>query len=123
LIWNDIIDIEPIQKFAFDRIVLLGDAAHATTPNMGQGACLAIEDAVVLSNCVANSQSVENGFVNFENKRIGRTTTIVNQSWLLGRIAQWDNAILARFRNMLLRLTPSWVTEQQIKFILNVDLK
>lgn len=48
LIWNDIIDLKPQKKFAFDRILLIGDAAHATTPNMGQGACMAIEDAVTL---------------------------------------------------------------------------
>jgi 2-polyprenyl-6-methoxyphenol hydroxylase-like FAD-dependent oxidoreductase len=50
LIWGDIIDLKPLTQFAFDNIVLMGDAAHATTPNMGQGACMAIEDAVVLSN-------------------------------------------------------------------------
>ncbi|HYI78870.1 MAG TPA: FAD-dependent monooxygenase, partial [Chryseolinea sp.] len=42
LIWNDIIDIKPLKRFAFERILLMGDAAHATTPNMGQGACMAI---------------------------------------------------------------------------------
>src|SRR5690606_20169834 len=44
LIWNDIIDIEPLQHLAFGPILLIGDAGHATTPNMGQGACQAIED-------------------------------------------------------------------------------
>ena len=50
LIWNDIIDLKPIRRFAFGDIVLIGDAAHATTPNMGQGACQAIEDAIVLAD-------------------------------------------------------------------------
>ncbi|MEI9917549.1 MAG: FAD-dependent monooxygenase [Bacteroidota bacterium] len=57
VIWNDIIDLEPVTKFAFDKVVLIGDAAHATTPNMGQGACMAIEDAVVLSNLIVQSQT------------------------------------------------------------------
>ena len=47
---GDIIDIKPIGQYAFNNIVLIGDAAHATTPNMGQGACQAIEDAVVLAD-------------------------------------------------------------------------
>lgn len=34
LIWNDIIDLKPIGQYAFDNVVLIGDAAHATTPNM-----------------------------------------------------------------------------------------
>jgi 2-polyprenyl-6-methoxyphenol hydroxylase-like FAD-dependent oxidoreductase len=123
LIWNDIIDIKPLKKFAFGRIVLIGDAAHAPTPNMGQGACLAIEDAVILANTIESSQSVEAAFRLFEQKRIKRTTTIVNGSWRLGRIAQWENPILIQLRNTLLRLTPPSFAENQIKFIMNVSLQ
>lgn len=123
LIWNDIIDIKPISKFAFGRIVLMGDAAHATTPNMGQGACLAIEDAVILANTIANTHSVERAFIAFEQKRIKRTTAVVNDSWKLGRIAQWEHPLLIKVRNMLLRLTPQSVAEKQIKFIIDVKFQ
>jgi 2-polyprenyl-6-methoxyphenol hydroxylase-like FAD-dependent oxidoreductase len=123
LIWNDIIDVKPISKFAFGRIILIGDAAHATTPNMGQGACLAVEDAVILANTIANTQSVESAFVAFEQKRIKRTTAVVNDSWKLGRIAQWDNPFLIKLRNLLLRLTPPSVAEKQIKFIIDVNFQ
>jgi len=123
LIWNDIIDIKPLKRFAFRNILLMGDAAHATTPNMGQGACLAIEDAAILANIVARSQSVDEAFKTFEQKRIQRTTTIVNNSWQLGRIAQWENRLLISLRNSLLRLTPPSVAEKQIGFILNVSLQ
>ena len=120
LIWNDIVDIEPIKKFAFGNIVLLGDAAHATTPNMGQGACLAIEDAVILANTIADSGSVEEAFVAFEQKRIKRTTLVVNDSLKLGRIAQLENPLLIKIRNLLLRLTPQFVAEKQIRFLIDV---
>ncbi len=120
LIWGDIIDIKPVRKFAFGRIVLLGDAAHATTPNMGQGACLAIEDAVILANVIADSDTVESAFVVFEKRRLKRTASIVNKSWQLGRIAQWENPVLARLRNTLLRLTPRSFAEKQIKYLLDV---
>ena len=123
LIWNDIIDIKPITKFAFGRIVLMGDAAHATTPNMGQGACLAIEDAVILANTIAHTHSVERAFIAFEQKRIQRTTTVVNDSWKLGRIAQWESPLLIKMRNMLLRMTPQSVAEKQIKFIIDVKFQ
>lgn len=120
LIWNDIIDIEPIKKFSFGNIVLIGDAAHATTPNMGQGACLAIEDAVILANTIADSRSVEEAFVAFEQKRIKRTTLVVNDSLKLGRIAQLENPLLIKVRNLLLRLTPQSVAEKQIRFLIDV---
>ncbi|GAA1574129.1 FAD-dependent monooxygenase [Kribbella karoonensis] len=46
---NDMLDIDPVPTFVKDRVVLLGDAAHAMTPDLGQGACQALEDAVVLA--------------------------------------------------------------------------
>ena len=120
LIWNDIVDFKPVDKFAFGNIVLIGDAAHATTPNMGQGACLAIEDAVTLANSIADSRSVEEAFVGFERKRLKRTTVVVNDSWKLGRIAQLENPLLIKLRNLLLRLTPQSVAEKQIRFLIDV---
>jgi 2-polyprenyl-6-methoxyphenol hydroxylase-like FAD-dependent oxidoreductase len=122
LIWNDIIDIKPLKQFAFGNIVLMGDAAHATTPNMGQGACMAIEDAAILANVLATSESVESAFFAFEQRRIKRTTSIVNRSWQLGRIAQWENPMLIGIRNSLLRLTPPSVAEKQAKFLIDVNL-
>ena len=123
LIWNDIVDIKPFKRFAFGKILLMGDAAHATTPNMGQGACMAIEDAAILANMISDSHSVDEAFVAFERKRIHRTTTIVKESWQLGRIAQWENKLLISLRNVLLRLTPASVAEKQIRFIQNVSFQ
>ncbi len=123
IIWNDIIDIEPINQFAFGKIVLMGDAAHATTPNMGQGACMAIEDAAVLSNLVSTAPSPEEAFKLFEQKRIRRTTKIVNDSWQIGKLAQWQNPFMASLRNMAISLVPKSVADNQFKFIYDVLLK
>jgi 2-polyprenyl-6-methoxyphenol hydroxylase-like FAD-dependent oxidoreductase len=101
----------------------MGDAAHATTPNMGQGACMAIEDAAILANMLSDSQSVDETFLSFERKRIHRTTTIVKESWQLGRIAQWENKVLITLRDALLRLTPRSVAEKQIRFIQDVSFQ
>ncbi len=122
LIWSDIIDLKPLTQFHFGKILLTGDAAHATTPNMGQGACMAIEDAAVLINCLESASDIESAFARFERKRIDRTTKIVNDSWRIGRVAQLENPTLSRLRNGILRITPPRVTEKQIRFITDVNL-
>lgn len=118
IIWNDIIDLRPLKKFAFGNILLVGDAAHATTPNMGQGACMAIEDAAVLARCMEENRSPSEAFRQFEKKRIARTTTIVNKSWNIGKVAQLENRFLIALRNAVLKRTPASVTEDQIKFLI-----
>src|SRR5687768_113589 len=118
IIWNDIIDLKPLKKFAFGNILLMGDAAHATTPNMGQGACMAIEDAAVLMQCMEHNRSVQAAFMQFEKKRLPRTTTIVKNSWTLGRIAQLENKFLIALRNSVVRHTPPSVAEKQIRFLI-----
>lgn len=123
LIWNDIIDLEPINKFAFGKIALMGDAAHATTPNMGQGACQAIEDAVVLANCMKKEADIAKAFQLFERKRIARVTKIVNTSWSLGKIAQLENSLLIKLRNFFFRLIPSSMNRKQLDFLYKVDFK
>ncbi|MEZ4827794.1 MAG: FAD-dependent monooxygenase [Bacteroidia bacterium] len=115
VLWNDIVDLKPLKQFAFGKIMLLGDAAHATTPNLGQGACMAIEDAAVVANCLKARGKVEDAFRLAEQMRIGRTTEIVNRSWTLGKIGQWENAVLAGLRNALLRMVPDSVTEKQLE--------
>lgn len=122
IIHNDIIDVKPITKFAFDRIALSGDAAHATTPNMGQGACMAIEDAVVLANCISGNDDVQEAFRRYERLRIDRTTRIVNRSYTLGKIGQLGNPLLVTLRNAAMRLTPQRVSDKQLEFLFNVHL-
>ncbi len=122
LIWNDIVDLKPIPRFAFGNILLLGDAAHATTPNMGQGACQAIEDAVVLADELKNQTAdPAAAFRAFEQRRLKRTHFIVNNSWTLGRMAQWQNPLLTTLRNGLFRLLPDRVNEAQLEKVLTVD--
>ncbi len=121
LIWNDIIDIRPIDQFAFDRIVLMGDAAHATTPNLGQGACQAIEDAYVLADEMAKSEEYSNAFRAFEKRRIDRTNFIVNTSWKMGMLAQLENPLLCSIRNFALKNTPKTIHDKQLEKIFKTD--
>lgn len=121
LIWNDIIDIKPINQFAFGNIVLTGDAAHATTPNLGQGACQAIEDAVILADELHKNPDTRVALKQFEKRRVSKTHYITNTSWMLGKLAQFENSFGITLRNFLLRSLPASVNEKQIRKIYKVD--
>lgn len=121
LIWGDIIDIKPIGQYAFGNIVLIGDAAHATTPNMGQGACQAIEDAIVLADELHKNNDKKSALISFEKRRLSRTHYITNTSWKLGKIAQLENKLLGVIRNFLLRALPASVNDRQVKKVYEVD--
>lgn len=122
IIWNDIIDLEPLARFAYGNLVLIGDAAHATTPNLGQGACMAIEDAAVLASCLEKSPEPALAFEAFEKKRLSRTRRIVQDSWRLGIITQFENSLLMGLRNTFFRMIPKKVAQKQIEALYKVDL-
>ncbi len=71
-----ICDRPPSERWGEGPVTLLGDAAHASTPDLGQGACQAIESAVVLADCLAGSQDVVAGLRAYERARMDRTATI-----------------------------------------------
>jgi len=121
LLWNDILDLQPIGRYAFDRILLLGDAGHATTPNMGQGACQAIEDAVILAEEMAKAINPQAAFQAFEKRRLKRTHYITNTSWQVGKVAQLENPILCTIRNFAFRNLPKKINERQIEKVLETD--
>jgi len=122
LIHGDICDLKPLNRFAFGKILLMGDAAHATTPNMGQGACQAIEDAAVLASELQRGHaSLEQLFLAFEKRRLGRTRSIIVRSRKIGQVAQVQNAWLAAFRNFVLRALPVGANEKGLKSLLDVE--
>lgn len=115
LLWNDIIDLAPLDRFAFGRTVLIGDAAHATTPNMGQGACQAIEDAWVLAESLRQQPDPVAAFQAFEQRRLPRTRWIVENSWRFGKVAQWENRLACAVRDWAVRMVPKRANERTLK--------
>jgi 2-polyprenyl-6-methoxyphenol hydroxylase-like FAD-dependent oxidoreductase len=99
LLRDDIYDRTPIREWGRERVTLLGDAAHPMTPNMGQGACQALEDAVVLTHCVGSIDDSIQALRAYEQRRMKRANTIVRQSRLLGRILQLNNTPLCWMRD------------------------
>lgn len=123
IIHNDIIDIVPIKQFTFKRILLIGDDAHATTPNMGQGASQAIEDAVILASCVNQFSSIDDAFKHFEKLRVKRTAKIIKMSRRIGQVAQSRNRIIIKIRDYFLRRASSSASQlKRLKFLYDIKL-
>lgn len=122
LIHNDILDIKPIDKFAFQRVVLLGDAAHATTPNLGQGAGQAMEDAFVLAKWIDRSDQIADAFSAYEKERVDRTKKIINMSKQVGTIGQLQNRWVIPLRNALLRIIPASINMKRYEFLYDIKL-
>jgi 2-polyprenyl-6-methoxyphenol hydroxylase-like FAD-dependent oxidoreductase len=106
IIMNDIIDLKPIHCWQKDKVCLMGDAAHATTPNLGQGACQAIEDAYTLGKCLENESDITTAFQQYEQKRLKKAHLVVNMSWQMGILAHLENRIGVWVRNKMLQYAP-----------------
>jgi len=114
-------DLDPIKIWHKENVCLLGDAAHATTPNMGQGACQAIEDAYILSECL-HKFDTNKAFRAYQKLRISKAHQVVKASWTLGKIAHWKNPIAIFFRNQLMRMTPQNINRKQSEKIFQLEL-
>jgi 2-polyprenyl-6-methoxyphenol hydroxylase-like FAD-dependent oxidoreductase len=110
LLRTDIHDRRPVDSWVDGRVALLGDAAHPMTPNLGQGGCQAIEDAVVLADVLARHDDVSAALAGYERRRIGRANSFVARSYNFGRLAHLRAAPLRWLRDRALRAVPSRLT-------------
>jgi 2-polyprenyl-6-methoxyphenol hydroxylase-like FAD-dependent oxidoreductase len=104
---NDVYFLDPLARWSLGRVVLIGDAAHATTPGIGQGAAQAIEDAVVLAAELARHDRLGDGLARYESVRRPRAELTLKLSRRTDRAAQLTNPVGWRLRNQLVRHTPS----------------
>jgi 6-hydroxynicotinate 3-monooxygenase len=84
-----IFERDPVRGWSRGNIVLLGDAVHGMRPHMGQGAGMAIEDAVVLARCIDHfGRDSQSAFTTYEGMRYDRTTSILlgsrHNTWMRG---------------------------------------
>jgi 2-polyprenyl-6-methoxyphenol hydroxylase-like FAD-dependent oxidoreductase len=121
IIQNDLFDIKPITLWFKGNIVLLGDAAHATTPNLGQGACQAIEDAYFLAESLSQHPSVEMAFKTYQNKRKPKADFVTKTSLQIAQLNNIGGAIGYRLRNFLLKITPQSIGERQFEYLFKLD--
>ena len=95
-------------------LVLLGDSAHAVTPNLGQGAGLAVEDAC----CLASLLGAPDALSRYEALRRPRATWIRDRSYAVGKVAQLENRWLCKVRNKLVSWTPDSANQATMKRLL-----
>ncbi|MCA2180696.1 FAD-dependent monooxygenase [Nonomuraea glycinis] len=83
--WNTY-DLPTVPRWHRDRMIVIGDAAHATSSSIGQGAAMAIEDTVVLAKCLRDGPDVDSAFTTYERARRGRVERVVEQG---KRTGEW----------------------------------
>lgn len=118
--YSDIIDLKPFSSWSQDNVCLIGDAAHATTPNLGQGACQAVEDTYILAKLVSQGYSLKEAFIKYPKLRKNKAHYIVNTSWTLGKVAHLTSAWACNLRNQLLKLTPESMNRKQMDKIFDI---
>jgi 2-polyprenyl-6-methoxyphenol hydroxylase-like FAD-dependent oxidoreductase len=99
---HPIYDIPTLPKWHTGPLVLIGDAAHATSPSAGQGASLALEDAIVLAKCVRDIPRLEDAFAAYERLRRDRAEKVVQSSRDIGNQKAASNPIARWFRDLVL---------------------
>lgn len=117
---NEVFDRVPVERWSSDRVTLLGDAAHPTTPVTGQGGGQAIEDAAVLAKQLAategsDGRQISAAFRAYEAERVPRTTEITKEAWMISKMHHWTNPAVCGLRDISLRLQPErvWVKRME----------
>lgn len=120
LLQHPISDRVPSRSWQIaDKVVLIGDAAHPLTPNLGQGASMALEDAWELALLWGRPDAM----AQFERKRRWRLRKLWALSRWLGTMIQWENPLLCRARDVQMRLMPDAVATAMMRRLLRHELR
>lgn len=103
IVRTDIADRPPLDSWIRGRVVLLGDAAHPMTPNLSQGACQALEDAMILTECLRDSPRYEVAFARYQKLRMPVASRVTRLSRQVGVIGQLEHPLAVWLRNGLAR--------------------
>jgi 2-polyprenyl-6-methoxyphenol hydroxylase-like FAD-dependent oxidoreductase len=114
-------DREPIKRWGTGRMTLLGDAIHPTTPNLGQGGCQSMEDAIVLARCFEKYGASEDALRHYERLRYHRTATLTKISRYYGTVGQWENPLARVLRRTALSLSPEAAVHRSMQIVFDYD--
>jgi 2-polyprenyl-6-methoxyphenol hydroxylase-like FAD-dependent oxidoreductase len=119
---NDMYDFKPSAlKWYTEKVCLIGDAAHATTPNLAQGGCQALEDAYTLVACLTKIRDIQQAFNRFQTLRQDKTDFVVNQSWRYGQMMHTKSKLKEKLLLLMLRWTPEKYFASQLHTINNLQ--
>jgi 2-polyprenyl-6-methoxyphenol hydroxylase-like FAD-dependent oxidoreductase len=102
-------------------MTLLGDAIHPTTPNLGQGGCLSIEDALVLTRCFEKYGACENALRTYERLRYHRTAILTRISRYYGNVGQLENIWARALRKTSLSLASEQLAQRLMQIVFDYD--
>jgi 2-polyprenyl-6-methoxyphenol hydroxylase-like FAD-dependent oxidoreductase len=119
---NDVYYLEPLPRWSDGRLVLIGDAAHASTPGVGQGAAQALEDAVVLADRLAHRDELAIALAEYESIRRPRAEAVLKRSRRADRAAQLASPLGWRLRNALVRRLPERTQRRQLEPLVRYEL-
>ena len=114
-------DREPTKHWGSGRMTLLGDAIHPTTPNLGQGGCLAMEDALVLARCFEKYGAKEEALRSYERCRYRRTSAVSRYSRYYGSVGQAENLFARALRRTILSLAPEALARRLMQIVFDYD--
>ncbi len=97
-------DRAPTLPWGSGRVTLMGDAAHSMTPDIGQGACQAMESAVVLASRLRGASDLPRALRSYERDRFGRTADINRMSWLVAHSSSVAEPTLCSLRDAAMRI-------------------
>ncbi len=111
LLQHQVTELWPLPRRFDHRIgtgaaVLVGDAAHAMTPNLGQGACLALEDAVTLGVVLSGGTELASALARYQHLRHRRATRLTRRSRQTGLALEMRRAVSVRLRDLLISVLP-----------------
>jgi 2-polyprenyl-6-methoxyphenol hydroxylase-like FAD-dependent oxidoreductase len=112
-----IADLPRLRRWHDGATVLVGDAAHAMTPNLGQGAAQSLVDVATLAECLRR-EPVPSALAAYAAKRKRRCERVVARSRAVGKLAQASNPVSVRLRDTVSRLTPEALLERQLAGVL-----
>ena len=115
IIKNSLCDRIPKKGWTKGNVTLIGDAAHPSTPNLGQGGCMAIEGAYLLASSINKHGLCPKAYEVYEKYQFPRSKKIINESLKIGKIGQIKNPILILIRNTFFKLIPSRVAMKMIE--------
>lgn len=120
-------DINPLPAYVRGRVVLIGDAAHAMTPVLGQGANQSIEDAMRLLQCLRPAAGLRGGAFRDElrsalrcwsNERHAHVTPIQRLSRMVNEGQLAEGRLRYRLTSVIPRIMPRWIVNRQINYVL-----